>query len=211
MDEMFKTGDNRMDFVLENYKKVVDFEECLKHTKDNFPNSLLRKLKKMLDEWGFENLEIAKDKNAEWVSWEESSFYSEATDCGFYYAIQIDNGWDSLTGKGDYTVHLGLWQKKAEGRGERASEINTWIDNSERIVAANKDKLAKNEISVVINNPDFDEICIAVVYLEKELSLDSLSTIPFRDIAIQLRDKVQFFVDILTGEKGLIKPFFKEE
>jgi hypothetical protein len=209
MDELFKTGDNRMDFVLENYMKVVDFEECLKHTKDNFSNSLLKRLKKLLDEWGFENLEIAKDRNAEWVSWEEPRFYSEANDCGLYYAIQIDNGWDTLAGRGDYPVHLGLWRQKAQGRGEGARKINIWIDNSERIVGANKDKLARNGISVVTNNPDFDGICIAVVYLEKELSLASLSTIPFRDIAIQLRDKVKLFVEILTGERGLIKPFFK--
>jgi len=210
MNDLFKTGDPRMDFVVGNYTKVVDFEECLKYTKDNFCNALLRKLKNLLEEWGYDEPKIEKDSRGEFVWWAIPGFYHKADDVGLYYAIEIGNGWDTLIGESDYPVFLNLVSDRAEGRTRRSHQINSWIDGSYRILRDNGNYLTRKGIKVVSGQNEWEN-GLAAIFLKEELSINSLSSIPFEGVKVRLKGKVKSFVDNLTGERTLIRPFFEVE
>jgi len=205
MNKIF--NDPRIDFIVENYAKVMELEECLEYTRDNISNRLLEKLRKLLEVWGYNySLEIGKDKTGEYITWAESEYYDLDELIGLYYGIQIDHGWETLAGKEDYPAYLCILENRAEGRRKNSQKINAWIAKAHNTVKANRKKLLSKGINVVSSQENWGN-CLVVIYL-KELSLDSLSSSPFDEIELSIKSKIKLLKDTLTGEKGLIKPYF---
>ena len=207
VNEIFKTGDPRIDFIVANYTKTKELEECLEYTKNNISIRLLKRLNKLLEEWGYDYcLEIGKNKSADFITWSESGYYDEEEVIGLYYSIEILNGWETLTGKGDYPVFLSMSADRAEGRRENSRKINAWIEKSHNIILANKNKLSSKGIKVVSGQPNWEDYLVAIDL--KELLLENLTKTQFSEIELSIKNKIQLLKETLTGAKGLIKPFF---
>jgi len=207
VNKIFKTDDPRIDFIMANYTKAMELEECLEHTKNNICIRLIKKLNKLLEEWGCDYcLEIGKNKSADYITWSETGYYDYEEAIGLYYSIEIENGWETLTGKGDYPVYLTLSADPAEGRRENSRKINAWIEKSHKIILANKNKLSSKGIRVVSGQEDWENYLVVIDL--KELLLENLTTIKFSEIELRIKSKIQLLKEVVTGEKGLIKPFF---
>ena len=207
VNEIFKTDDPRIDFIMANYTKAMELEECLEYTKNNICIRLLKKLNKLLEEWGCDYcLEIGKNKNVDYITWSEAGYYDEEEGIGLFYSIEIDNGWEALTGKGDNHIYLTLSADSAEGRRENSRKINAWIEKSHNIILENKKKLSSKGIKVVSGQQDFEDSLVVIDL--KELLLKNLTATQFSEIELSIKNKIQLLKEVITGEKGLIKPFF---
>jgi hypothetical protein len=213
MKDLFKTGDVRMDFILKYYDKVKDFEECLKFTQDNITLTILKKLKGLLSEWDYVGVKIDKLGNgANGIWWAMPGYYNEAEGIGMYYTIEIESGWDTLAGKAEYPAWLSLTYDMSEGRSRQSKNINMWIDKIGNTLSTSKRKsgLSKKGIKVVYDDTEWEDT-LAAMYLDGELSLESLSTQPFKNIESRLHNKIELFVNNLTGRKDIMRPYFKAE
>ena len=200
MGKIFETGDRQMDFILTNYSKVRDLEECLNYTKLNFHISLLKKLKFLLEDWGYKYPIVVKKYGEDYLFWGDSEYYHNGV--GLYYAVEIGTGWDTLAGVDDNRIIVKLDAEIDDNQQENDQKLNDWISAARQHVRANQCELIKKGIRVEGN-------AVAEMDLTEELCLKNLSISPFEEIAITLKNKIGLFVESLTGKEGLIGPFFK--
>src|SRR5438552_1035314 len=101
MDRIFRTGDRRTDFIIKNYSKVLDLQECREHAESHLPDALQKRVRALLETWGYRQPKIDKQS----LRWADEGYYDSST--GIRYCIESFS-WGSLiwNGEGGYPVYL---------------------------------------------------------------------------------------------------------
>lgn len=195
MKNIFMTNDPRVDFIIENYKKVVDLQECYELTTTKYPVAIKNEMLRLLKDMDYEKPFIDKDSIIFFDPNEK--YYDYDRDVGVFYQIGYFN-WETLTAsKEEDGIEICSWVDK----NNKLKNFKSWLEKTTQNLKSNRNKL-KNYIT------SFDENdCCVKMYLHNLLSVKNLSKNDFEKIRENLRKKIKQFTSILTGENGIIQPF----
>jgi hypothetical protein len=197
MKDIFKTGDRLSDFVIENYGKVKDFLACYEAAQYHYPNELEKTVKGWLEADGYN--QPMEDGYSLWFA--DVNFYDR--DFGIYYYIG-DFLWSCLEENNrDNCICIALVVEK-----NKSHKFNKWLNTSIDNIKKSRNSLrAKGIYSIGDQGLDSDDL--ARMYLDDILHLDYLTKMSHENLKSLFSKKVKTFTEILTGSKGIVKPFFE--
>ena len=196
MKDIFRTGDRRSDFVIENYSKVKDFLECYDFAKDHYPKELMKTVKGWLDTDGYN--QPIDDGTSLWFA--DDNFYDRNRGLGIYYYIG-DFSWSCLEEQNrDNCIYIALVVEKY-----KSPKFNKWLNASISNIKKSRNSLRAKEI-YSIGDQGLEGDNLARLYFDDILHLDYLTKMPQKDLKSIFSQKVKTFTEILTGSRGIITP-----
>jgi hypothetical protein len=198
MPEIMKTGDKRIDFILENYAKVLDLQECIRLTENEYPKVLKKDIGNWMKEWGYP----VPDEEDGRLWFADNRFYDSENEYGAYYEIE-NITWNGLSEKVSKEFpYICLFVDN-----KRSSAFRSWLKRSETDLQKRASTIKEKGIEVVVGKAGWPNY-LAIMNLSVPLNIEVLTREPIQLIKRRLAEKLKVFTKTLTGKGGLIKPLY---